>query len=43
MRLLRELAYTGWAVFELDTAPDPVGELQRTKRYVESTLAHIYR
>jgi sugar phosphate isomerase/epimerase len=43
MRLLRELAYTGWAVFELDTAPDPVGELQRTKAYVESALAHIYR
>jgi len=43
MRLLRDLNYTGWAVFELDTAPDPVGELQRIKGYVESTLAHIYR
>jgi sugar phosphate isomerase/epimerase len=43
LRLLRELNYTGWAVFELDTAPDPVGELQRIKRYVEGALAHIYR
>ncbi len=41
--LLRDLRYAGWAVFELDVAPDPVGELQRIKRYVETSLAPIYR
>ena len=43
MRLLRDLRYEGWAVFELDTAADPVEDLRRIKRYVEGSLAHIYR
>jgi sugar phosphate isomerase/epimerase len=43
MRLLRELRYRGWAVFELDAAPDPVGELKKIKQYVEAALAPIYR
>lgn len=43
LRTLRDLHYTGWAVFELDAAPDPVGELQKIKQYVESALAPIYR
>ena len=43
MRLLREMRYEGWAVFELDTAADPVGDLQRIKHYVETALAPIYR
>ena len=43
LRLLRELRYTGWAVFELDTAADPVGDLRRIKHYVETALAPIYR
>lgn len=43
MRLLRDMRYQGWALFELDTAPDPVGELKKTKQYVESALSHIYR
>jgi sugar phosphate isomerase/epimerase len=43
MRLLRELRYRGWAVFELDTAADPVGELKQIKRYVEQALLPIYR
>jgi sugar phosphate isomerase/epimerase len=43
LRLLRELRYQGWAVFELDTAPDPVGDLKKIMRYVESALLPIYR
>lgn len=43
LRTLRDLHYTGWAVFELDAAPDPVGELQKIKQYVESALAPIYQ
>lgn len=43
MRLLRDVRYRGWAVFELDTAPDPVRDLQQIKRYVDQALLHIYR
>jgi sugar phosphate isomerase/epimerase len=43
LRLLRDLRYTGWAVFELDAAPDPVGDLKRILAYVEGSLAPIYR
>jgi sugar phosphate isomerase/epimerase len=43
MRLLRELRYQGWAVFELDTAADPVGELKQIRRYVDQALLPIYR
>lgn len=43
MRLLRDMSYRGWAIFELDAAPDPVAELKQIKRFVESALGHIYR
>ncbi len=43
MRLLRDLQYQGWAVFELDTASDPVSDLKRIKTYVEGALLPIYR
>lgn len=43
MRLLREIRYEGWAVFELDTAADPVGDLRRIKQYVETALMPLYR
>lgn len=43
LRLLRDLNYTGWAVLELDAAPDPVGDLQRIKQYIDRSLAPIYR
>lgn len=43
MRLLREIRYEGWAVFELDSAADPVGELRRIRQYVDTALAPIYR
>jgi sugar phosphate isomerase/epimerase len=40
-RLLRELRYTGWAIFELDGALDPVADLTAIRTYVESTLNHL--
>jgi sugar phosphate isomerase/epimerase len=43
LRLLRDLHYRGWAVFELDAAPDPVGDLKKIKQYVEGALLPIYR
>lgn len=41
-RLLRDIRFRGWAVFELDAASDPVGELRRMRTYAEQTLGHIY-
>lgn len=43
MRLLRDLQYQGWAVFELDAAADPVGDLRKIKHYAELSLLPIYR
>lgn len=43
MRLMREINYSGWAVFELDVTPDPVGELKNNLRFVKESLGHIYR
>lgn len=42
MRLMRDINYRGWAVFELDVTPDPVGELKRMRRYMTESLGHIY-
>jgi sugar phosphate isomerase/epimerase len=42
VRLLRDLRYRGWAVFELDAAADPVSDLQRILAYVRGSLAHLY-
>lgn len=43
VRLLRDIRFKGWALFELDATPDPVGELKRIRQYVESALSHIYQ
>ncbi|HMP40827.1 MAG TPA: sugar phosphate isomerase/epimerase [Roseiflexaceae bacterium] len=43
LRLLRELRYSGWAIFELDAAHDPVADLRRMKRYVDQSLLQIYQ
>jgi sugar phosphate isomerase/epimerase len=43
VRFLRDQHYAGWAVLELDAAPDPVGDLKRIRRFVENSLLHIYR
>ena len=40
---LRDIGHTGWAVFELDVTPDPVGDLTSIRRYVEDSLGHICR
>ncbi|MDQ3653472.1 MAG: sugar phosphate isomerase/epimerase, partial [Chloroflexota bacterium] len=40
-RLLRDMRYHGWAVFELDGALDPVGDLTAIRSWVESTLGHL--
>lgn len=41
IRLLREVNYGGWAVFELDGALDPVAELIAIRSYVESSLSYL--
>lgn len=43
MRLMRDIDYQGWAVFELDVTPDPVGDLRRMKDFLINSLGHIYR
>jgi sugar phosphate isomerase/epimerase len=43
VRLLRELNYSGWAVFELDGATDPVKDLKDIRTYVEASLGHLLR
>ena len=43
LRLLRDLNYQGWAVLELDAAPNPVEDLQRIRTYIERALSHIYQ
>jgi sugar phosphate isomerase/epimerase len=43
MRLLRDIGYRGWAVFELDASTDPVGNLRNIRSFVENNLGHIYR
>lgn len=41
VRLLRDMRYRGWAVFELDGALDPVADLSAIRTYVDSTLGHL--
>lgn len=43
MRLMRNINYKGWAVFELDVTPDPVGELKKIRHFLQNSLGHIYR
>ena len=43
MRLLRDMQYTGWAIFELDAATDPVADLRQIMAYVKQALLPIYR
>jgi sugar phosphate isomerase/epimerase len=40
-RLLRDLRYTGWAVFELDGAKDPAGDLRAIRAYVDAAVGHL--
>jgi sugar phosphate isomerase/epimerase len=43
IRFLRDIHYRGWAVLELDTAPDPLSDLKQIRQYVENALVPIYR
>ena len=40
-RLLRDMRYRGWAVFELDGSEDPVRDLRAIRQYVEASLGHL--
>ena len=42
LRLLRDLQYRGWAVLELDAAPNPLEDLKQIKQYVDRALTPIY-
>ncbi|SEI17580.1 Sugar phosphate isomerase/epimerase [Rhizobium tibeticum] len=42
-RLLRDRGYQGWAILELDAAPDPVGDIANGLRLVNQALLPIYR
>ncbi len=41
VRLLCDLRYSGWAVYELDGAVDPVAELSAIRTFVDSSLGHL--
>jgi sugar phosphate isomerase/epimerase len=42
VKTLRNVNFRGWAILELDAAPDPLAQLAVAKRFVETTLAPIY-
>jgi sugar phosphate isomerase/epimerase len=42
VRLLRDVQFRGWAILELDAAPDPVADIADGKAFVESALSPIY-
>jgi sugar phosphate isomerase/epimerase len=43
IRLLRDRNYQGWAILELDAAPDPVRDIQNGLTLVRQALAPVYR
>lgn len=43
IRLLRDRGYEGWAILELDAAPDPVGDIANGLTLVRQALLPIYR
>ncbi|MBM7045891.1 MULTISPECIES: sugar phosphate isomerase/epimerase [Rhizobium] len=43
IRLLRDRGYQGWAILELDAAPDPVGDIANGLTLVRQALLPIYR
>ena len=42
-RLLNDIRYTGWAVFELDGAADPLRDLTAIRTWVDASLGHVLR
>jgi sugar phosphate isomerase/epimerase len=43
IRLLRDRQFSGWAILELDAAPDPVGDIANGLTLVRQALLPIYR
>ncbi|MBB5538953.1 sugar phosphate isomerase/epimerase family protein [Rhizobium giardinii] len=43
IRLLRDRAYAGWAILELDAAPDPVRDIANGLTLVRQALLPVYR
>jgi sugar phosphate isomerase/epimerase len=43
IRLLRDRGYEGWAILELDAAPDPVRDIANGLTLVRQGLLPIYR
>lgn len=43
IRLLRDRAYEGWAILELDAAPDPIRDIANGLTLVRQALLPIYR
>ena len=41
-KTLRDIKFQGWAILELDVAPDPPSQLAAAKKFVETTLLPIY-
>lgn len=41
-RLLRDIKFRGWAILELDAAPDPVADIAAGHAFVRSALSPIY-
>jgi sugar phosphate isomerase/epimerase len=42
VKTLRDVRFRGWAILELDAAPDPPVQLAAAKKFVETTLLPIY-
>ena len=42
VKMLRDVRFQGWAILELDAAPDPPAQLAAAKHFVETTLLPIY-
>lgn len=42
MRTLRDVRYEGWAIIELDAAPDPPRTIEAARTFVETALLPIY-
>jgi hypothetical protein len=40
--MLRDVKFQGWAILELDAAPDPPAQLEAAKKFVDTTLLPIY-
>jgi sugar phosphate isomerase/epimerase len=42
VRLLRDVKFRGWAILELDAAPDPIADIAAGRAFIQSALSPIY-